>query len=384
MINLYYHGGSANHGCEAIVRSTLKILNLPARLFTTSMEEDYQYGLDEIVEIIQDKDRKLNKMSLEYLMSAISHKITGNDYQYIKSAHKDFLKLISSDDICLSIGGDNYCYEGVDRLGYYNRMIHKKNAKTVLWGCSIEPSVLTDDVINDLKLYDLITVRESLSYEGLKKAGVIENVLLCADPAFQLEYTETDLPIGFDSNNTVGINISPLVLKYGNLIFENYVELIRYILENSNNKVLLIPHVVKQETNDLETLKLLKQEFKEDERVLLINDKNCMEIKGIISKCRFFIGARTHSTIAAYSTCVPTLAVGYSIKARGIARDIFGTEDNYVVPVQKFVRNDDLRNAYQWLEKNEMEIKEVLRNKMPEYCKKSLIARDAVIKLGGY
>ena len=70
----------------------------------------------------------------------------------------------------------------------------------------------------------------------------------------------------------------------------------------------------------------------------MINDKNCMEIKGIISKCRFFIGARTHSTIAAYSTCVPTLAVGYSIKARGIARDIFGTEDNYVVPVQKFVR----------------------------------------------
>ena len=29
MINLYYHGGSANHGCEAIVRSTAKILNVP-------------------------------------------------------------------------------------------------------------------------------------------------------------------------------------------------------------------------------------------------------------------------------------------------------------------------------------------------------------------
>ena len=34
MINLYYHGGSANHGCEAIVRSTAKILNVPIRLFT--------------------------------------------------------------------------------------------------------------------------------------------------------------------------------------------------------------------------------------------------------------------------------------------------------------------------------------------------------------
>ena len=36
----------------------------------------------------------------------------------------------------------------------------------------------------------------------------------------------------------------------------------------------------------------------------------------------------------AYSSCVPTLVVGYSVKARGIARDIFGTEDRYVLPVQ--------------------------------------------------
>lgn len=45
-------------------------------------------------------------------------KITGTDYQYIKRAHKEFLKQISREDICMSIGGDNYCYNGVDRLGY--------------------------------------------------------------------------------------------------------------------------------------------------------------------------------------------------------------------------------------------------------------------------
>ena len=50
-------------------------------------------------------------------------------------------------------------------------------------------------------------------------------------------------------------------------------------------------------------------------RVLLVGDHNCMELKGFIGRCRFFVGARTHATIAAYSSCVPTLAAGYSVKS---------------------------------------------------------------------
>lgn len=383
MINLYYHGGSANHGCEAIVRSTAKILNVPIRLFTNSPEEDIEYDLKQVVEIVEDKEKRINRKSLEYILCAINHKITRTDYQFIKCAHKDFLKHISGTDICLSIGGDNYCYNGVDRLGYYNKMLHKKGTKTVLWGCSIEPSVLTEAVIKDLKLYDLITVRESLSYEGLKNAGVIDNVLLCSDPAFQLDKIDVDLPKGFNKNNTIGINISPLVLTYGKLVIENYLELIKYILDETSDKILLIPHVVKKETNDKEILRMLKEQFKDNDRVVMIDDNNCMALKGIISKCKLFVGARTHATIAAYSTCVPTIAVGYSIKARGIARDIFGTEKNYVVSVQNFTDKDDLKNAFQWLEKHEKEVKNILINRMPEYCRKSLVAGDAVKKLGG-
>lgn len=64
MINLYYHGGSANHGCEAIVRSTAKILNVPLRLFTTSPEEDIRYELDQVVDIMEDKEQKLEKKNM--------------------------------------------------------------------------------------------------------------------------------------------------------------------------------------------------------------------------------------------------------------------------------------------------------------------------------
>ncbi len=381
MINLYYHGGSANHGCEAIVRSTAKILNVPVRLFTTSPQEDIKYGLNQVVDIVEDKEQRLNKKSLEYIISAISHKITGTDYHYIKYSHKEFLNQVSDTDIYMSIGGDNYCYSGIDKLGYYNKMLHKKGAKTVLWGCSIEPSVLTEEVIKDLKLYDLITVRETLSYEGLKNAGIVDNVLLCSDPAFQLDKIDVDLPKGFDKNNTIGINVSPLAKTYGNLVMENYLELMKYILEESSNKILLIPHVVKPETNDQETLNVLMKQFGDKNRVAMIGDCNCMELKGIISKCKLFVGARTHATIAAYSTGVPTLVAGYSIKARGIAKDIFGTEENYVISVQNFTDKNNLKTAFQWLEKNAKQIEDFLETRMPQYCQKSLIAGEAVKRL---
>ena len=101
----------------------------------------------------------------------------------------------------------------------------------------------------------------------------------------------------------------------------------------------------------------------------------------MISKCRAFIGARTHATIAAYSTCVPTLVVGYSVKALGIARDLFGSEENYVIPVQTLQDSDALLRAYEWLMKEEDAIRGRLQEIMPEYCAKSAQAGEEIRKI---
>ena len=383
MIALYYHGGSANHGCEAIVRSTYKILNKPMTLFSANSAEEKEYGVDQIVKVEDDVYKPVNKNSLQYLSSALYNKIYRSDYKFIKYGHKKFLDSISKGDICLSIGGDNYCYAGTDKLGFYNRMLHEKGAKTVLWGCSVEPSSLTEKVIEDLKKYDLITVRESLSYEGLWNAGIRDNVLLCSDPAFQLEMEVCSLPVGYGEKKSIGINVSPLAVKCGNLVMENYKELICYILQNTDYNVLLIPHVVKPETDDRQSLSMLLNQFADTGRITLIDDHNCMELKYIISQCRMFIGARTHATIAAYSTGVPTLVAGYSVKARGIAKDIFGTDQKYVLSVQSFTSKEDLTEAFQWLCDHEQYIRKHLKDKMPEYCSKSLDAGEAVRRLEG-
>lgn len=107
----------------------------------------------------------------------------------------------------------------------------------------------------------------------------------------------------------------------------------------------------------------------------MVNDGNCRQLKYIISQCRFFVGARTHATIAAYSTYVPTLVVGYSTKSIGIARDLFGTDENYVIPVQKLQNENDLKRRFLWMLEHEKEEQNMLINAIPEYKKTAEIAK---------
>ena len=125
----------------------------------------------------------------------------------------------------------------------------------------------------------------------------------------------------------------------------------------------------------------LYDKFKSTNRVSLLEDNNCEILKGYISRCRFFIGARTHATIAAYSTNVPTLVIGYSVKAKGIAKDIFGTYENYVLPVQSLSNKDDLINAFEWMKDNEDDIRKHLNEFMPGYKEKALQGKVEIEKL---
>lgn len=378
-IVLYFHGGSKNHGCEAIIRSTAKILGDNLTVYSTHPEEDYQYLLDKVVSIKSDSANRLSL--LEKIKVAVLYKLFRSDYAYVTLTHKNFIKDIKKGDIYLSVGGDNYCYDGREILGFYNKIIHKKGAKTVLWGCSFDPADLTIEIEKDLARYDLIVARESISYNVLKKIN--SNTVLLPDPAFQLDCEYIELPRGFCKNQTIGINLSPLVSKYanGNMIFQNYVNLVRWILDNTNYNIALIPHVVTDGSNDRTILLKLYKMFEKTNRVLDISDFNCMQLKSLISQCNYFIGARTHATIAAYSTGVPTLVVGYSVKAKGIARELFGTDENYVLPVQSLKNENDLIDAFIWLMNNEHSIRDRLNKMMPEYREKILNARALIDKL---
>ena len=91
------------------------------------------------------------------------------------------------------------------------------------------------------------------------------------------------------------------------------------------------------------------------------------------------ITARTHASIAAYSSCIPVLVLGYSVKSRGIARDIFGTDENYVLPVQGLKSDDSVVDAFLWLEDHCAEVQNHLKMVMPQYIERSRSAGKLVL-----
>ena len=369
-IILYSHCGSQNHGCEALARCfTDMFKDHELSLYSFDKSSDEYYGMDKIVKIKNSGINKKDDFLQWFLYSVLNRlKIIGNKQKLYCNLYK-----CDSTSVALSVGGDNYCYpELLKELVYVNNRLRECGVRTVLAGCSIEPELLTlsnTELIKDLKGYDAIIARESITYNALISCGIEKNVFLCPDIAFMLRPEYDAFSEALEEKKYVGINISPMIMDYckdSNLVMENYCQLIQYILDELNLDVLLIPHVVADNSNDIYTIKKLKEKFPTD-RVISINDQGCEKIKGIISKCRFFVGARTHSTIAAYSMCVPTLVVGYSVKAKGIALDLFGEQEHYVVPVWELEKDTDLLKRFLWIKNNEESIRNILENKMKEY-----------------
>lgn len=387
-IIFYMHSGSKNHGCEALARTIREnIKDKDVELCSNNPKEDIEYKLNQNFNKLISK-KQIRKYSIINILHKGVSLITKNKDLYYKKLYKDLLKEIEQGDLAISIGGDTYCYEGIPQiLAFLNKEINKKNVNTALVGCSIEPEILKrKEIIEDLKTYSLICARETITYNALLEAGINKNTKLIPDSAFTLKTANKKLPNNFIEGKTIGINVSPLIQRLengNNITYQNYLELIKYILENTDNNIALIPHVVWDNNNDLEPLTKLYNEFKDTNRLVLIKDCNCMELKGYISKCRLFVGARTHATIAAYSSNVPTLVVGYSVKAKGIAKDIFGTYENYVLPVQTLKEKNDLIKAFNWLEQNEEKIRDTLKLVMPDYKKEVSKLELEIAKLIG-
>lgn len=392
-ILVYQHQSSANHGCEALVYTIseqIKHICPNSKLTVASFykEDDDKFEFPGVDQFIQNT-QWLRRFTLPWLLYQIDIRLLKNkgiqeQFMYCKPCYEE----AKSADICVAIGGDTYCYNKGKEHWPLERKIRKLGRKMMLWGCSIEPDDVFGEMVEHLSNFDVITVRDPISFEALISSGVQSKIVRCADPAFQLPIQQCTLPIGWENGNMVGLNFSPMVM--GNMQEKNeprkaVYELVDYILEKSDDKIVLIPHVRLSFSDDITELRPIYEKYKNTGRVFLIDDVNlnARQLKYIISKCKVFVGARTHATIAAYSTGVPTLAIGYSVKARGIARDLFGSEEKMTVSIDDISGTNKLIKYYRWIYENKESLKKELLTIMPEYQKKALISGEEFKKLIG-
>lgn len=367
---LYNHVGSANHGCEALVRTIAEIFGKKNTiLLSEAPEEEKAYGISQMIEVRPALIKNHN--IIDFIDGYLRLKLKDDYFPLDVLPYKKAIRQIDrKKDILISIGGDIYCYDNYPKYILLHRYAKKYIKKSILLGCSIESNLLVDkSLLKDLQSYDLISARESITYTALLNAG-LKNVMYCPDTAFALESESTCLPNEFIPGGTIGFNISPLVLtksQKGELLLKNYCRAIEYILEDTTYAIALVPHVAWKNNDDTVPLYELYQKYKGSGRVCILPDLSASKIKYCISQCNYFIGARTHASIAAYSTGVPTLVLGYSVKSKGIAKDLFGTDENFVIDYQSI--NDDkvILNGLLWLIENETMIKSTLKEKQREY-----------------
>jgi len=365
---MFFHNGSLNRGCEAIVRSGVALIKSQhpnAIVNLASFNPDSDAIIPLIDHVYDARKVIINKFSLVGIIAAFKFKLFKDETYYLRKEQKNIIKLIQDHDVFLSIGGDNYCYGEQPWLYEIDRNIKKAGKKLVLWGASIGDDDLSKDKLTDLKSFNLILARESYTYEILKNNG-IKNVQLCADGAFTMEKEELPLPIEWQLGNTIGFNFSPLVWNKNKASQQAAIDLLQHIIHTTDMTIALTPHVMEIGNDDYECLQTFFEKFKTTGRVLLLpNNLNAIQYKGYIARMRFFVGARTHATIAAYSTLIPTLVLGYSVKSKGIAKDIFG-EEKLVLSIKEISDSQKLIAKFEEMKSQENEIITQLANRIPE------------------
>ena len=122
--------------------------------------------------------------------------------------------------------------------------------------------------------------------------------------------------------------------------------------------------------------------YKDTGRVSILESTklNYCQIRYVISQCYMFIGGRTHSVISAYSTCVPTIAIGYSIKSVGIAQDLQLPKE-MVVDSKKIDSNQDLLSSIKFVLANYQKLRTHLENIIPEYVAKVYNIKNEINKI---
>lgn len=363
------HLNSGNRGCEAIAKGTALILQEDRQHLVglcTDVDLDTRLGVEKCVTLIPSRRlsfffRLRFKLFRFFVRNEDARKKKLYEYTY-----RPFIDRMGKDDILVSTGGDMMCY-GNNEVNYTVNLAAQRGIKSILWGCSLGEENLTKEKLGALNNFSLIYARDPLTKAVLERHH-IDNVMVYPDPAFILEPEACDLPEPFLKKEVIGVNLSNYVLGGFDLntsFAKEVIVLLDYIIAQTDYHILLIPHVFWQGQDDRLMCRAIKDKFSTKRISILEGEKlNYCQIRFVISKCKMLIASRTHAVISAYATCVPALALGYSIKSKGIASFV-GMPDWSVVDSREAMEGDLFSSFLQMIEKED-DIRRLLQNNMPQ------------------
>ena len=98
---LFPHGGSGNHGCEAIVRTTTEMLkDKSVLLFSTGIGEDQKYIGDALPRTLSPQ-AEIKRTSLRYLEAVVKAKLLHQADSYDAAAFSPVISQCDKDTVLL-------------------------------------------------------------------------------------------------------------------------------------------------------------------------------------------------------------------------------------------------------------------------------------------
>ena len=327
-----------NHGSEAIVRGTVEILRRTfqePRIVSVNLLH-YPYTQ------VQESDEGISHRPLYYpkpgscrkLLFQASKGLLTREVAY-KLYVRQLLPEMRKADAVLFLGGDGFIDKPYYALACSHQSLRQKKT-TVIWGASIGlfggSAFYRRRVFRHLKMLSGLFVRETTTQAYLADNDVSKNVYLVDDPAFVMEPVEPADKAFIEKLPQAAIGISLSSLFLGKTRFRNQnkaavYEIVEAIRRRFGYPIVLIGHCVADGIhNDYELLNsvLTENASRWHDVICLPRFMSAVETKWVISHLHCLVGARTHATIAAFGSCVPTVSLIYSFKGIGINKRLFG------------------------------------------------------------
>jgi len=281
------------------------------------------------------------------------HKVFNRDINFLHSTK--LLDAYYKSDLIIDLSGDTYG----DNISFKSFAKHSLDLiaaqllrKPVI-SLANSPGPFSGNVKKSIARFvfnhmSLITTREPISADLLRKLGVKTPIVTTACPAFLLtpahdcKVKEIMQSEGIDENSKpiVGITLAGYNL-YSKQTWdipesledlELYVPTVRFLLDELKAQVVLHPHVYRNnpwtgqliQGPDYVILKTLGQmvsQYSNTRNLRLVEGTYLpCEVKGLIGKLDMHITGRLHAGVAALSQAVPTVLLAYGNKHSGFAK----------------------------------------------------------------
>lgn len=365
-VGLYGIYGTYNFGCEAIVRGAVKFIknnfgNCDIIYFSYSYEYDRRALGDLDIKIVPIENK------CTFIVRGINKalRILKCEKQLFTIPFKNMINQI---DIIFSIGGDIYTIPAYlhekEKYPYYNHLVDfcsraiSNGKRVIVYGASVGPFgkyiKAVNYYVNNLSKYDKILCREQDSVDYLKKLG-LDNMTFFPDPAFTVRLAQDNEV----KKKYIGVNLSPLSLNetngsYGKKEIKSMSFLMDKLIEETDERLLFIPHVISNNPNDNDYMflkEICKKMEHKDNVTFADYSGGFLGIKKQLRECRIVISARMHCAINAVCENVPTIFLSYSQKSIGMCKYVYGDE-RWVIRLND-INTDLISKAKELLDKRE-------------------------------